>query len=56
MANFIIVSLLIGGFIGWSLFGLTLYKFISSRQNEIKILDHITDEIKIIKEEIKQLK
>jgi hypothetical protein len=56
MANFIIVSLLIGGFIGWALFALTVYKFMSARQNEIEILDHITDEIKIIKEEIKQLK
>jgi hypothetical protein len=56
MANFIIISLLIGGFIGWALFAFTLYKFTSARQNEIEILDHITDEIKIIKEEIKQLK
>ena len=56
MANFIIASLLIGGFIGWTLFAFTFYKFMSARQNEIEILDHITDEIKIIKEEIKQLK
>ena len=56
MANFIIASLLIGGFIGWTLFAFTFYKFMSARQNEIEILDHVIDEIKIIKEEIKQLK
>jgi hypothetical protein len=52
----IILALFIGGFIGWSLFGCTLFWLIKSREVEIKLIEDISVELRQVKKDIDQLK
>ena len=56
MAHYIIIFLFVGGFIGWTLFAYTLHKFLTSRKFEIEMLDHIIEDLKIVKNEIEEIK
>jgi hypothetical protein len=54
--NLILVVLIAGGFIGWCLFAVTFGHIICSRHEEIKMINEIQTDLKIVKEEIKNLK
>jgi hypothetical protein len=54
--NLILAFLIVGGVIGWSLFGVTLAQLFCNRQQEIKMIDEIKEDLKIVKEEIEKLK
>jgi hypothetical protein len=54
--NLLLVFLFTGGFIGWSLFGVTLAQLLCIRQSEIKMINLIQEDLKIVREELKKLK
>ena len=54
--NLILVLLITAGFIGWILFAVTLTQLICNRSKEIKIINEIQEDLKIVKQEIKNLK
>ena len=54
--NLILAFLVVGGFIGWSLFAVTLAQLICSRQKEITMINEIQEDLKIVRQEIKKLK
>lgn len=51
----IILILLIGGFIGWGLFVFTVRHICHSRQQEIKMIDSVVEELKSIRRDVKNL-
>jgi hypothetical protein len=46
----------IGGIIGWGLFAFTLLQLAVSKNREIKMIEEIKSELKIVKQEIIDLK
>jgi hypothetical protein len=54
--NLLLIFLFTGGFIGWSLFGVTLVQLLCNRQSEIKMINSIQEDLKIVREELKKLK
>ena len=57
MTNNLITGFLIaGGFIGWSLFAFTLAQLYCNRHAEMKMIDEIKEDLKIVKQEVKNLK
>ena len=54
--NQIILILLIGGFIGWSVLGIVVYYVFIHTMKEMKMIREIQTDLKIVKEEIKELK
>jgi len=54
--DYLITLLCIGGFIGWSLFGITILKLVCNRQAEIDMINKIREDLKIVREEINKLK
>jgi O-antigen ligase len=54
--NQIILILLIGGFIGWSVLGIVVYYVFIHTMKEMKMIREIQMDLKIVKEEIKELK
>jgi sensor domain CHASE-containing protein len=54
--NLILAFLIVGGFTGWSLFAIVLVQLFCNRQTEIKIINEIKEELKIVREEVKNLK
>ena len=52
----LLVFLFAGGFIGWSLFAVTLAQLLCNRQAEIKMINEIQEDLKIVRQEIKNLK
>jgi hypothetical protein len=54
--NIILAFLIVGGFIGWSLFAVTLAQLIYSRRAEIKMINEIQEDLKIVRDEINKLK
>ena len=57
MANNLILGFLIaGGVIGWSLFAITLAQLYCNRHTEIKMIKEIQEDLKIVKQEVKNLK
>ena len=54
--NLILAFLIVGGFIGWSLFAVTLAQLVCNRQKEIKIINEIREDLKIVRQEINKLK
>ena len=56
MAHYIILFLCVGGILGWGLFSFTLVQLICNRQQELTIINEIQEDLKIVKQEIKNLK
>ena len=57
MAHKLILAFLItGGIIGWGLFAFTLAQLISNREKEITMINGIQEDLKIVRQEIKNLK
>jgi hypothetical protein len=54
--NLLLIFLFTGGFIGWSLFAVTLAQLVCNRSKEIKIINEIQEDLKIVKQEVKSLK
>lgn len=54
--NLILVFLIVGGIIGWSLFAIALSRLIHTRQHEINMISDIKQDLVAIKTEIKSLK
>ena len=54
--DLILVFLIVGGIIGWGLFSFTFIQLICNRQKEIKIINEIQEDLKIVKQEVKNLK
>ena len=54
--SLILAFLIVGGFIGWSLFAVTLAQLICNRQKEITMINEIQEDLKIVRDEIKNLK
>ena len=54
--NLILVFLIVGGMVGWMLFAVTLTQLICNRSKEIKIINEIQEDLKIIRDEINKLK
>jgi len=54
--NLILAFLIVGGFIGWSLFAVTLVQLYCNRQKEITMINEIKEDLKIVRQEIKNLK
>ena len=54
--NLILAFLVVGGFIGWSLFAVTFAQLICNRHKEIKMINEIQEDLKIVRQEIKNLK
>ena len=52
----ILAFLIVGGIIGWSLFAFTFAQLICSRQTEIKIINEIQEDLKIVRQEVDNLK
>jgi hypothetical protein len=48
--------LVVGGVIGWCLFAYTVVQLIKHRKVEVVIIDEIKEELKIVKQEINDLK
>jgi hypothetical protein len=57
MEFYLLLSFLfVGGIIGWSLFAFTMVRLIKNRKNEITMICEIKEELKIVKQEINNLK
>jgi hypothetical protein len=54
--NLILAFLIIGGIVGWILFAVTLIQLICNRSKEINIINEIQEDLKIVRQEIKNLK
>jgi hypothetical protein len=54
--NHIILILLIGGFIGWSVMGIVVYYVFTHTTKEMKMIKEIQTDLKIVKEQVKELK
>ena len=54
--NLILAFLIVGSIIGWGLFVVTLAHLICNRQKEIIIINEIQEDLKIVRQEIKNLK
>ena len=54
--NLILVFLIVGGMVGWMLFAVTLTQLICNRSKEIKIINEIQEDLKIVRDEINKLK
>ena len=54
--NLISAFLIIGGIVGWILFAVTLIQLICNRSKEINIINEIQEDLKIVRQEIKNLK
>lgn len=54
--DIIFLLILIGGFIGWSLLGYTLFQFLIRRKKEINMINNISEDLKKIKEDVRSLK
>jgi hypothetical protein len=54
--HLILAFLIVGGIIGWGLFSYTLVQLICNRQTEIEMINEIKKELKIVREEVKNLK
>ena len=54
--RYIILILLIGGFIGWSVLGIIVYYVFTRTMKEVDMIREIQMDLKIVKEEIKELK
>lgn len=48
--------LFVGGVIGWSLFAYTVVQLIRNRNTEIEMIREIKEELKIVKQEVINLK
>jgi hypothetical protein len=57
MAHKLILAFLITGcIIGWGLFAFTFIQLICNRHKEIKMINEIQEDLKIVRQEIKNLK
>ena len=54
--NLILTFLIVGGIVGWILFAVTLIQLICNRSKEINIINEIQEDLKIVRQEIKNLK
>lgn len=54
--HLILAFLITGGIIGWGLFAYTLLQLICNRQKEITMINEIKEDLKIVQQEIKNLK
>ena len=54
--NHIILILFIGGFTGWSVLGIIVYYVFTRTMKEVNMIREIQMDLKIVKEEIKELK
>ena len=54
--NHIILILLIGGVTGWTGLGIMVYYIFNHNIKEIEMIKEIQNDLKIVKEEIKELK
>jgi len=54
--RYIILILFIGGFIGWSVLGIIVYYVFTRTMKEVNMIKEIQMDLKIVKEEIKELK
>ena len=54
--HLILAFLFIGGFIGWCLFAVAFAHLICNRQKEIKLINEIQADLKILRHEINKLK
>jgi hypothetical protein len=52
----ITVLLFLGGFIGWTLFALTIVHSICVHRKQLIMVDDISKELKKVKEELRELK
>jgi len=52
----ITVLLLLGGFIGWTLYAVTVLHVIKYRKKEIEVINQIQQDIKIVRQEVSKLK
>ena len=51
-----IIFLFLGGFIGWSCLGYLVFQIIRSRRVELQMIEEISQELKLVKQEITELK
>ena len=54
--NLILAFLIVGGIVGWILFAVMLIQLICNRSKEIKIINEIQEDLKIVRDEINKLK
>ena len=54
--HLILAFLIVGSVIGWGLFVATLAQLICNRQKEITMINEIQADLKIVRQEIKNLK
>ena len=54
--NLILTFLIVGGITGWILFAFMLTQLLCNRSKEIKIINEIQEDLKIVRQEIKNLK
>ena len=54
--NHIILILFIGGFTGWSVMGIVVYYVFTHTTKEMKMIKEIQTDLKIVKEQVKELK
>ena len=54
--NLILAFLITGGIVGWGLFSFTFIQLICNRQKEITMINEIQEDLKIVRQEIKNLK
>ena len=54
--RYIILILFTGGFIGWSVLGIIVYYVFTRTMKEVNMIKEIQIDLKIVKEEIKELK
>jgi hypothetical protein len=54
--NLILAFLFIGGFTGWCLFAIAFAHLVCNRQAEIKLINEIQADLKILRHEINKLK
>jgi hypothetical protein len=54
--HIIIICLFLGGLAGWSLFAFSLIETHCNRREELRMIVEISEELKKVKEEIRELK
>jgi uncharacterized membrane protein YciS (DUF1049 family) len=52
----LLAILFFGGLVGWTLFGLVTFKIFKNRDEEVKLIVELREEIKEIRKEVQTLK
>ena len=54
--HLLLLSLIVGGITGWGLLAFILVQLVCNRQKEIKMVNDIKADLKIVQQEVKSLK